>query len=232
MKNQKMKNCILGRAALVAMTVIWGTSFVVLKNTLDVIPPLYILAVRFSGAAVLMLLIAVKSLKKLDRGYLIGGGLMGLALFAAYTVQTYGLSMTTPGKNAFLTATYCVLVPFLYWIIDKKKPDGYNLIAAVLCLVGVGFVSLENDFSMNSGDALTLGCGLFFGIHIILTSRYVEGRNIALLSMVQFATAGILSWIFALRNCLAIYLDIAGEVRYHVCYQITRRPQDASEIFL
>lgn len=198
MKNQTMKNNVLGRAALVAMTVIWGTSFVVLKNTLDVIPPLYILAVRFSGAAVLMMLIAVKSLKKLDRGYLMGGGLMGLALFAAYTVQTYGLAMTTPGKNAFLTATYCVLVPFLYWITDKKRPDRYNLIAAVLCLIGVGFVSLDSDLTMNSGDALTLGCGLFFGIHIIFTGRYVEGRNVALLSMVQFATAGILSWIFAL----------------------------------
>jgi len=194
----KDKTNILGRLAIVLTTFIWGTSFVVLKNTLDVIPTLYILAVRFGGAAVLLLLFSVKSLKKLDRSYFKGGILMGLALFLAYVFQTYGLERTTPGKNAFLTATYCVLVPFLYWITDKKRPDKFNIIAAFLCIIGVGFVSLENDFTINIGDGLTLCCGVFFGIHIIFTGRYVEGRSVALLSMLQFATAGILSGIFAL----------------------------------
>lgn len=192
------KNCVLGRAALLMTTLLWGTSFVVLKDTLEVIPTLYVLAVRFSGAALLMLLLAIRSLKKLDAGYFKGGVLMGVALFAAYTVQTYGLSMTTPGKNAFLTATYCVIVPFLFWLINKQRPDKYNVIAAVLCIAGVGFVSLKDDFSVNVGDALTLCCGLFFGIHIILTGKYIKGRSVVLLTMIQFATAGILAWVSAL----------------------------------
>ncbi len=194
----KDKTSILGRLAIVLTTFIWGTSFVVLKNTLDVIPTLYVMAVRFSGAAILLLLFSFKSLKKLDRGYFKGGILMGVALFLAYVFQTYGLYYTTPGKNAFLTATYCVLVPFLYWITDKKRPDKFDIIAAFLCIIGVGFVSLENDFTINIGDGLTLCCGLFYGIHIIFTGRYVEGRSVALLSMLQFATAGILSSILAL----------------------------------
>lgn len=192
------KNQIMGRLALFMTSLIWGTSFVVLKNTLDVIPTLYILAVRFSGAALLMLLIGFKNLKTIDKTYIRGGMLMGTALFAAYTFQTYGLAFTTPGKNAFLTTTYCVLVPFFLWATEKKKPDGYNVIAGILCLAGVGFVSLENDFSVGIGDLLTLCCGTFYCIHIIFTNRYVGGKNVVLLTMIQFATAGVLSWISAL----------------------------------
>jgi drug/metabolite transporter (DMT)-like permease len=57
---------------------------------------------------------------------------MGLLLFCAYTVQTFGLAGTTPGKNAFLTASYCIIVPFLDWFVEKKRPDRYNISAAVL----------------------------------------------------------------------------------------------------
>lgn len=95
---------------------------------------------------------------------------MGICLSAAYIVQTYGLVYTTPGKNAFLTATYCILVPFLYWAIAHKKPDRYNVIAAFVCLVGMGFVCLNDDLSVNIGDILTICCGLFYGLHIIVTA--------------------------------------------------------------
>ncbi len=115
------KNCVMGRLALLAMTLIWGTSFVVLKNTLVTVPTLYVLAYRFSGAAVLMLLLGIKDIKKLDLQYVKNGAVMGVFLFIAYTFQTFGLEQTTPGKNAFLTTTYCVLVPFIYWIIEKKR---------------------------------------------------------------------------------------------------------------
>ena len=192
------KNCVMGRLALLAMTLIWGTSFVVLKNTLETVPTLYVLAYRFSGAAALMLLLGIKDIKKLDLQYVKNGAVMGVFLFIAYTFQTFGLEQTTPGKNAFLTTTYCVLVPFIYWIIEKKRPDIYNFIAAVVCLAGVGFVSLQNDYGVNMGDLLTLCCGLFFALHIIATSKYVSGKSVALLTMVQFATAGVLAWGSAL----------------------------------
>ena len=61
-------------------------------------------------------------------------------LFLAYYTQTVGITDTTPGKNAFLTAVYCVLVPFLFWAVDKARPDKFNIIAAVLCIAGIGLV--------------------------------------------------------------------------------------------
>ena len=198
--NVNRKNCVLGRMALFAMTLIWGTSFVVLKEALNTVPTLYVLAFRFSGAAVLMLLLGIKDIKKLDLGYLKYGVVLGVFLFLAYTVQTFGLANTTPAKNAFLTTTYCVLVPFIQWAIEKKRPDGYNFIAAVVCLAGVGFVSLQSDLSVNIGDVLTICCGIFFALHIIATGRHIQGRSVAMLTMVEFATAGILAWGSALAT--------------------------------
>ena len=117
---------------------------------------------------------------------------------SAYIVQTYGLVYTTPGKNAFLTATYCILVPFLYWAIAHKKPDRYNVLAAVVCLVGMGFVCLNNDLSVNIGDMLTICCGLFYGLHIIVTARSVEDRDPLIVTMLQFAVGARLSALWAL----------------------------------
>lgn len=194
----KDNKALIGRSALIATTLIWGTSFVVFKSALEDITPLWVLAIRFGGAALIMLLAAIPKLKELDKNYVIGGAVMGLCLAAAYTLQTYGLVYTTPGKNAFLTATYCILVPFLCWLMFKKKPDRYNVSAAVICLVGMGFVCLNDDLSVNLGDMLTVSCGLFFGLHIIATSHYVECRNVLLLTMLQFAVAGALCLVFAM----------------------------------
>ena len=96
----------IGRLSLIGATLLWGSSFVVLKTTLDSVPTLWVLALRFTGAAILMGLAGIRQLRRLDRGALKAGALMGLALYAAYTLQTFGLEQTTPGKNAFLTATY------------------------------------------------------------------------------------------------------------------------------
>lgn len=191
------QNRRLGRASLLGATLIWGSSFIILKSTLDSVPALWVLALRFTGAAALMALIGWKELKQLDRQYLKKGAVLGTALFAAYTLQTFGLEYTTPGKNAFLTATYCVLVPFMWWAFTKKRPDAYNLGAALVCIIGMALVSLDGDLSLGLGDGLTICCGIFYALHIILTSRAVEGRSPVLLSMVQFAVAGLWCWVTA-----------------------------------
>ncbi len=193
-----MKNkANLGRLCLICTTLIWGSSFVILKSALDSITPMWVLAIRFAGAAIMMLIACLPRLKKLDGGYLRSGLIMGTCLASAYIVQTYGLVYTTPGKNAFLTATYCILVPFLYWAIARKKPDRYNIIAAVVCLAGMGFVCLNDDLSVNIGDVLTVCCGLFYGLHIIVTGRSVEDRDPLLLTMLQFAVGGLICLIGA-----------------------------------
>jgi len=193
MADTKMKN--LGRLALFIAALLWGVSFVMMKNVLTNVPPLYILAIRFTGAALLLMPACLG--KKFDNKYLVNGVLMGTALLLAYIFQTYGLRYTTPGKNAFLTSTYCVIVPFLYWLFMKRRPDRYNAIAAAVCFIGIGFISLDGDFRIGLGDALTIVCGFFFAAHIIITARCIDTRNPVMLAMLQFATAGLLSVIAA-----------------------------------
>ena len=191
------QNPRLGRLSLLGATLIWGSSFIILKSTLNSVPTLWVLAFRFTGAALLMALIGWKELRSFSSEYLRKGLGLGAALFTAYTLQTFGLEYTTPGKNAFLTATYCVIVPFMWWFFTKKRPDRYNIAAALICICGMALVSLDGSLSLGLGDGLTICCGFFYALHIILTAKAVEGRSPVLLSMVQFAVAGLLCWIAA-----------------------------------
>ena len=187
----------IGRLALIGATLLWGSSFVVLKTTLDSVPTLWILAIRFTGAAILMGLPSIKQLAKIDKRCLASGALMGLALYAAYTLQTFGLVYTTPGKNAFLTATYCVLTPFLWWAFTRKRPDLYNILAALVCITGMALVSLNGDLSIGLGEGLTMCCGFFYALHIIFTSKGVARYGVGELTTIQFATAALLCLISA-----------------------------------
>lgn len=193
------KKGFLGRLAIFATTLIWGTSFVILKSTLDSIGTLWVLAIRFSVSTLLLGIAANRKLFSMDKRTLRGSVMMGVCLAIAYIVQTYGLKYTTPGKNAFLTATYCVLVPFMAWGIYKRKPGASNIIAALLCITGIGFVSL-GDLSggVNIGDLLTLFCGIFYGLQIIMMEQYAGKCDALSISTVQFAAAAAVCWIGAL----------------------------------
>lgn len=189
----------LGRLALFGTAFIWGTSFVVLKNTLDSMGVFWVLALRFTISALLMAAFAGKKLKQMPKPVVKASILMGLCLGVAYIVQTFGLKYTTPGKNAFLTTTYCVLVPFLSWAIYKKKPQLSHVVAGMLCISGIGFVSLSGaDGGINIGDVLTLICGIFYALQIIIMDRYLAEGDALGVSVIQFAAGAVLCWVFAL----------------------------------
>lgn len=187
----------IGTLALIATTLIWASSFIILKKTLDTVPVMWVLALRFTGAAVILALFGFRQLKNIDRTCVRYGVGMGVVLAVAYIFQTFGLQYTTPGKNAFLTSTYCVLVPFMCWAIYKKRPDVYNISAAVVCVIGMGLVSLTGDMSLGIGDGLTMLCGIFYAIQIIITDRAVQSRSVLLVSMLEFAAAAAICWVGA-----------------------------------
>lgn len=185
----------LAKPMLFAAAIIWGTSFFIMKNTLDTMPVFMLLAIRFTGGAILMALVCWKKWRAFTWDYLWRGAVIGAFLFLAYLIQTFGLERTTPSKNAFLTAVYCVLVPFFYWAVMKRRPDRYNIIAAVLCVTGVGLVSLDGDLTIASGDLLTLIAAGFYAAHIIAVEKVSPGKDIYLLTMLQFAFAGVYAWM-------------------------------------
>lgn len=193
-----MHTPIAARLALLAATVTWGTTFLITQNTLDAIDTYYLLAIRFSGAALLLGLLFHRQLARIDRVLLRHGALLGLLLFAAYVLQTEALKYTTPGKTAFFSAVDCVAVPFLAWCITRRRPTILHFSAALLCLGGIGCVSLEGDVSFGPGELLALGCGILFGAHIYALSQTAPDQPILTLTVVQFVTTASLAWLFAL----------------------------------
>jgi len=190
----------LAKPMLFAAALIWGTSFFIMKNALDNVPVFALLAIRFTAGAILLSIICIKKWRDFTPDYLWRGAVVGGFLFLAYTVQTFGLSMTTPSKNAFLTAVYCVLVPFFTWAVVKCRPDRFNIAAALLCVLGVGLVSLNEQLSINLGDLLTLLCAVFYASHIVAVEKLSPGKDIYLITVFQFAFAALYSWIGTLTT--------------------------------
>lgn len=178
---------MLYKFLIVLATLIWGSSFVIVKDTTDTVSPAWILVVRFGLAALILALVYLKKRELYFRkDYIALGALFGFLLFMGYYLQTIGITDTTPGKNAFLTGTYCVMVPFFAWGISRRRPHVFNIVAALMCIVGIGLVSLGSGFSMSFGDLLTLCCAVFYGLHICFVSKFSQNRDIYVLTMWQF----------------------------------------------
>lgn len=181
------KRTLLAEAALLLAGLIWGSGFVVMKNTLSALPINWLLALRFLIAAILLCAVLWRKVIRANKAALIAGGVCGVLLYLAYYMQTAGLQFTTAGNNAFLTAVYVVLVPFLHWAVSKKSPGPRAVIAGCLCLAGVGVIALQSNFTVNTGDALTLLCGVLYALHIMAVSRFTrQGVDVLLLTALQF----------------------------------------------
>ena len=196
MKNKKLVT-FAASAGLILVTIIWGAAFAVVKNSLDYVPPIYMMAFRFTIAGIVMSLVFIKKLIRIKKEELIHGVGIGVFLFLAYAFQTIGCNYTTAGKNAFLTTIYVILVPFLNWILIKRRPDIFSVVAAVLSITGIGLLSLEGDFTMNKGDVLTLICGFCYALQIIFIAQWSQNDDPVLLAIIQIIVAALLSWITA-----------------------------------
>ena len=184
------------KALIVLATIIWGFSFVVMKDAVEVIPPAWLLGIRFTLAGVLLLAVLARRVRKHFSGRaLLYGAILGVFDFLAFWLQTLGLQHTTPGINAFLTATYCVIVPFAWWFVAHKRPTIFNVGAAVLAIAGIWLVSVSGSgetLSIGLGEGLTLGCAVVFAVHIVLVSKFSRTCDALVLTVFQFIAEGLL----------------------------------------
>ncbi len=184
--------------ALMVTAFIWGSGFVVSAISLDYYTPYQVLAGRFLVGAVLLSLFFRKRIKYIQKSTIFKGAMLGLFLYGAFALQTVGLQYTTPSKNAFLTAVNVIVVPFISFVIFKRKFDRYELMGAVLAMTGVGAISLQLNGGVNIGDVLTLGCAVLFAFQIFYTSVYVQKEDPILLTLIQMVTASVLGIVFVL----------------------------------
>ena len=195
---KSQKKMLFADLSLLLVALAWGGGFVVLKDALDSITPFYIMAIRFALATLIMSIIFWKKLKNITKEDIRVGSIIGLFLFIGFATQTVGLQYTTASKNAFLTGTNVVIVPFLAWKVHKHRPDGYAIVSTFIALVGIALLTVEGSFSINKGDALTLVCAVAFAAHIVSVGYFGKGKDPLLLTLIQIGVAALLFIIFAL----------------------------------
>lgn len=173
------------QANLVCLLVaaIWGGGFIATDAALQTFDPFTVLMIRFIGASIVSIIVCLVSRVKISREALFRGSISGVLMYLAFAFQTFGLFFTNTGQNAFLTAVNVVLVPYIVWLLWKKKPSNHQLAASVVCLVGIACLSLSKGyFSFSFGDSLSLACAFFFACHII-SLEYATEIRIQLRSM-------------------------------------------------
>lgn len=185
--------------ALLLTAAIWGSAFVFQKFAVDELSTSFIIASRFTIAGILTAIATIKKWHRIDRGYLLGGFAAGTTMALGTGLQTVAMAFgTTPGKSAFLTAAYCVLVPFLCWIFMKERPKKNHIISAITCLLGIGLISLSGNLTMTLGDSITMICSLVFAANIVSIAFFCRGRDPMLLTMVQIWVAALEGWLAVL----------------------------------
>ncbi len=189
-----MEKKTLFKIGLILVAISWGSGFPVTKIALDSgIAPNALMSIRFLVTAlVLFIFLKVKGVAISKEEKRLGLG-TGIVLGLAFSLQTVGLVYTTSSKNAFITGAYVVMVPFISWFLTKEKPKLSIYLATVICLSGIGLLSLEGDFSINYGDFLTFICAIFFALQMSLIGANISDKNPITVNTYQMLSAGILT---------------------------------------
>lgn len=196
MKEKKKK--IISELGLMVTAIIWGSGFVASSISLEYFTPYQVLFGRFLIGTVILSLVFMRRMRRIRKSTLGKGVILGIFLYGAFALQTVGLQYTTPSKNAFLTAVNVIIVPFISFVIYKRRFDRYEFMGAILAMMGVGAISLQVTGGVNLGDTLTLGCAVLFAFQIFYTSLFVEHEDPVLLTLIQMATATFLGLILLL----------------------------------
>lgn len=192
------KQHFLGIIGLLLVTIIWGSGFTAVDIALRHFSPLPILSARFFIGMVVMGIFAFPERKNISKDSIRSGAVMGVFLFLAFWLQTVAQLHTTPSKNAFLTATNVVIVPFIAYVIYKVKVTRYHLIGAVLTIIGVGVLSIRIGESFNIGDLYSFLCAIGFAFHIFFTGHFVKKGSALVLNFIQMTVAFVLSLVMVM----------------------------------
>ncbi len=185
--------------ALVVVTIIWGSTFVIVKQTLGLASPFVLISSRFWAAALALGVAYFVSRPQARNTPVIRDGfLTGLILAGGFMTQTIGLTTTEAGKTAFITGLNVVMVPVFSVFLLRKPPALAAVLGVLLATVGLGFLTLDKTLTFAPGDLWVLVCAVFFALHIIITDRISPRHELLAYTLVQMLTVAVISLIVAL----------------------------------
>ena len=186
---------------MILVALIWGVTFVLVKNALADIGPYLFLGIRFVLAFFVLAMFSFKNIIKVELSTVAAGCLLGFFLFIGYVFQTVGLQYTSSSNAGFITGVSVVLVPIMFYIKNRSWPDWQTTITVVMAAIGLFLLSVPaGQFVLGYGDLLVLVCAFGFALHIVFVSRYSWRHNAVAITGIQILFVGVLCLVIGLAT--------------------------------
>lgn len=193
----------LATVLLVALTAVWGSTFFLIKDLIEHVPPVDFLAVRFTIAAVIMVILFWRPLRALRARQVWIGIWLGALYGLAQIFQTQGLASTPASASGFITGTYVVLTPLITAVLLRERVPGTTWAAVGLATAGLALLSLRG-LSVGVGEAITLLAAALYALHIVGLGRYSAHHIATGLSVVQMVVIAVICTIGALPRGIVL----------------------------
>jgi drug/metabolite transporter (DMT)-like permease len=202
----KMKSKLPLYIAMISIAAVWGSSFVVMKDSLERQNVFSFLSSRFILAALLMFLYKPGVFRRLTKKFVTRGIIAGILLGSGYIFQTYGLTKTTVSNTGFITGLYLVFTPLISLLILKRHVLKIQWVAVIIATIGLFFISY-NGVTIGFGEILVLISAFIYGAHFVALGEWSDGKNTYALTLIQVVTVAVLTSIFAFRDGFQIAPD-------------------------
>ncbi|MEU3795547.1 DMT family transporter [Streptomyces fructofermentans] len=186
---------VLALVLLVAVTAVWGSTFLVIQDATRRMPVLDFVAARFTVGALVLAVLRPRAVVSLDAAGWVRGSVLGLVLGTSYTLQVLGLRSTSATVSAFVTGMFVVFTPLLSALVLRRRITLMTWAGTAIATAGLGLLTLKG-FTVGPGELLTLGCAMCIAIQILGTDRWASGRDpygLAFAQMVSVAATATLA---------------------------------------
>lgn len=191
---------IFAIAGLFAVTVIWGSTFILVKWTVSSLDVYYFLFLRFLIATAFLGILFHKHLKKTKKSTIGAAFILSLFVCGTFASQTEGLRFTSASNSALITGLYLVLIPVVSTLFFRQKPELQTIIGAVTSLAGLYLLTGFSIGGFNFGDGITLICAVTCAFHIILTGKFARSHSLIPLVLFQFIFVTLFSFLITLAK--------------------------------
>jgi drug/metabolite transporter (DMT)-like permease len=182
---------------LILITVLWGGTFLLVKHAMTVSGPMFFVGLRFAAAALIVGVFSLKVMRAMTVVEIRAGVLIGAAIMLGYGLQTIGLQTIPSSQSAFITALYVPFVPLLQWLVLGRRPGLMPSLGIALAFSGLMLLSGPGGASLafSPGEIATIISAVAIAAEIIMISAYGGKVDVRRVTVVQLATASILSFL-------------------------------------
>lgn len=183
-------------AALVAVTMVWGSTFLIVQAAMSASGPLFFVGIRFATAALATGLIALPVLRGVTRREVFAGIAIGVAIFLGYTLQTWGLRTIESSKSGFITALYVPLVPLLQWLVLRRPPRLMSWVGVGCAFTGLVLLAGPEGthLAFTFGEILTVVAALAFASEILLIGGFAGSVDLRRVTVIQLFVTSVIAF--------------------------------------